>query len=117
MCRTRHTTTAGGRPRPGGGCYDGRGAAGAVRVVGEIKDKPFFLAVGFWKPHAPFNAPKRYWDRYDRAKLPALDPSRPKAAPEIAFHQSTEIRGLPPKQLDITPAQAAEMRHGYYANA
>ena len=50
--------------------YDGRVAAEAIRVLGEIKDRPFFLAVGFWKPHAPFNAPRKYWDRYDRAKLP-----------------------------------------------
>ncbi len=43
--------------------YDGRVAAEAVRVLGEVKGGPFFLAVGFWKPHAPFNAPKKYWDR------------------------------------------------------
>lgn len=96
--------------------FDGRVADEAVRVLGEIKDRPFFLAVGFWKPHAPFNAPKRYWDLYDRAKLPPLDPKRPLAAPEIAFHTGSELRGLPPKQQDFTSAEAAEMRHGYFAN-
>lgn len=73
--------------------YDGRVAAVAVRVLGEIKAKPFFLAVGFWKPHAPFNAPKQYWDRYDPFKLPTLDPARPKGVPDVAFHDSLEIRG------------------------
>jgi iduronate 2-sulfatase len=96
--------------------YDGRVAAEAVRVLGEVKDKPFFLAIGFWKPHAPFNAPKKYWDLYDRAKLPPFDSARPAAAPEIAFHDSREIRGIPPKQVAFTPAQAAEIRHGYLAN-
>lgn len=95
--------------------YDGRVAAEAVRVLGEVKDRPFFLAVGFWKPHAPFNAPKRYWDLYDRASLPPLDPSRPAGAPELAFHDSREIRGLPPNQIDFAPEQTAEMRHGYLA--
>ena len=33
-------------------------------------DKPFFFAVGYVKPHMPFNAPKTYWDLYDRLKLP-----------------------------------------------
>jgi iduronate 2-sulfatase len=96
--------------------YDGRVAAEAVRVMGEIKDRPFFLAVGFWKPHAPYNAPKKYWDMYDRAKLPPLDPRRPAGAPDIAFHNSSEILGVPPNQVTLTPAQAAEMRHGYFAN-
>ncbi len=96
--------------------YDGRVAAEAVRVLGEVKAKPFFLAVGFWKPHAPFNAPKKYWDLYDRAKLPPLDARRPTGAPEIAFHDSREILGPPDKQQTVSPEQAAEMRHGYFAN-
>ena len=96
--------------------YDGRVAEEAVRVLGEIKDRPFFLAVGFWKPHAPFNAPKKYWDLYQRDKLPALNPARPVAAPEIAFHQSTEILGPPEHQQQPTAEQVAEMRHGYFAS-
>lgn len=96
--------------------YDGRVAAEAVRVLGEIKDQPFFLAVGFWRPHAQFNAPKRYWDLYDRSKLPPLDPRRPAGAPDIAFHQNTEVLGPVENQKTPTPAQAAEMRHGYFAN-
>ena len=96
--------------------YDGRVAAEAARVLGEVKDKPFFLAVGFWKPHAPFNAPKKYWDLYDRAKLPPLDPRRPEGAPEIAFHESNEVLGPTAKRKPLTPEQAAEMRHGYFAN-
>ena len=104
------------RDVPDSAYYDGRVADEAVRVLAEIKDKPFFLAVGMWKPHAPFNAPKKYWDLYDRAKLPPLNPSRPSGAPEIAFHQSTEVLGPPDKQKPLTPEQAAEMRHGYFAN-
>lgn len=97
--------------------YDGRVAAEAVRVLGEVKDQRFFLAVGFWKPHAPFNAPKKYWDLYDRAKLPPLDPRRPAGAPEIAFHDSREVLGLPgPDRITPTPELIAEMRHGYFAN-
>lgn len=96
--------------------YDGRVAAEAVRVLAEVKDGPFFLAVGFWKPHAPFNAPKKYWDMYDRAKLPPLDPRRPEGAPEVAFHDSREILGIGEKRVTPTAEQAAEMRHGYFAN-
>lgn len=96
--------------------YDGRVAAEAARVLGEAKGGPFFLAVGFWKPHAPFNAPKKYWDMFERDKLPALNPARPAGAPEIAFHDSREILGPPDKQKPLTAEQIAEMRHGYFAN-
>ncbi len=95
--------------------FDGRVAAEAVRTLDQIKDQPFFLAVGFWKPHAPFNAPAKYWDLYERAKVPSFVPDRPTGAPEVAFHDGRELRGLPPDQLTFTPQQAAEMRHGYLA--
>jgi len=95
--------------------YDGRVAAEAVKVMTEIKNEPFFLAVGFWKPHAPFNAPKKYWDLYDRAKLPQLNPARPEGAPEIAFHKSTELLGAGSGKVSLNEAQAAEWRHGYFA--
>lgn len=110
------TTVTECRDVPDEAYYDGRVAAEAVKVLKEVKDKPFFLAVGFWKPHAPFNAPKKYWDLYDRAKLPKLDPARPKNAVEIAFHDSREVLQAPPKSRTPTPEQAAEMRHGYFAN-
>ncbi len=96
--------------------YDGRVAAEAVKQLGELKGKPFFLAVGFWKPHAPFNAPKKYWDLYDPKLLPALDPRRPVGTPEIAYHDSREILGIAPNRIEPNAAQMAEMRHGYFAN-
>lgn len=101
---------------PDSAYYDGRVAQEAVRVLHELKAKPFFLAVGFWKPHAPFNAPQKYWDLYDRAKLPPLNAARPVDAPEIAFHDGREIRGLPPHQVTFSAEEAAEIRHGYFAN-
>ncbi len=96
--------------------YDGRVAAEAVKGLAAVKDRPFFLAVGFWKPHAPFNAPKKYWDLYDPKKLPRLDSARPAGAPAWAFHDSREVLGIPPKQITPNADQVAEMRHGYFAN-
>jgi iduronate 2-sulfatase len=96
--------------------FDGRVAKEAVRVMSEIKDKPFFLAVGFWKPHAPFNAPKKYWDLYDKSRLPKLNPNRPKGAPDLAFHDNREILGTPPKNITFKPEETATARHGYFAN-
>ena len=105
-----------GRPMSIGGAPGVEVWAEAVKVMAEVKGEPFFLAVGFWKPHAPFNAPKKYWDLYDRAKLPPLNSARPEGAPEIAFHQSTEVLGPVAKQTPVSPEQAAQMRHGYFAN-
>ena len=64
---------------------DVRIANAAVEVLTEIKDKQFFLAVGFNKPHLPFYAPSRYFDLYTTQdfKLP-IDSSLPRNAPDIA---------------------------------
>lgn len=44
----------------------------AIKKIAELKSRkePFFMGVGFFKPHLPFNAPKRYWDMYDEAAIP-----------------------------------------------
>jgi iduronate 2-sulfatase len=94
--------------------FDGRVADLAIEALNELKDEPFFLAVGFWKPHLPFNAPKKYWDMYDASTLPPIThPERPEGAPDIAFHPGTELmRNFPD---GMTDEQAAILRHGYYA--
>jgi iduronate 2-sulfatase len=96
--------------------YDGRVANEAVRVLGEVREQPFFLAVGFWKPHAPFNAPRKYWDLYQRRDFEKFNAARPEGAPALAFHKSTEILGKNGDAESLPTAQAAEMRHGYFAN-
>jgi len=47
---------------------DGQIAGKAVEFIKSVKEKPFFLAVGFHKPHDPFIAPKKYFDLYPLEK-------------------------------------------------
>lgn len=81
-------------------------------------DQPFFLAVGFWRPHLPFVAPRRYWDLYDPDAIPLPEPAaKPVDAPEIAIHASREIQGYGEKRESRTfsAAEIRHYRHGYYA--
>ena len=52
------------------GYADGLNALEAIRQLNALKDTTFFLAVGFYKPHLPFNAPRKYWDLYDPNEIP-----------------------------------------------
>jgi iduronate 2-sulfatase len=105
---------------PDGYYIDGIVCDDAIAALTDMKAKarPFFLAVGFRKPHLPFCAPKKYWDLYDRDKIPppATD-SHPEGAPELAVRSWRELEGY--KDIDqegtIPAGKVAELRHGYYA--
>lgn len=100
---------------------DGQIANLAAAMIRDFPDgpQPFFLAVGFWRPHLPFVAPKKYWDLYDPAKLsPPFPQTPPENVPEIAMHSSSEVRSYDgiPKEGDFSAAQIQHLRHGYYAS-
>jgi arylsulfatase A-like enzyme len=120
--RDRKTTPAyEGADVPDDGYPDGLTAAEAIKQLNRLKDKPFFLAVGFYKPHLPFNAPKKYWDLYDPKKLP-IAPFREAPAhvdPKISLHKGGELLGQytfeGSKAATVDEANAARLRHAYFA--
>lgn len=99
--------------------HDGALADMAVTALRDLKKKnqPFFLGVGFIRPHLPFVSPKKYWDLYDPAKIPlAPNPFRPKGAPEYAVLEGGELHayeGVPPGH--VPDDFARKLKHGYYA--
>jgi iduronate 2-sulfatase len=104
--------------------HDGALADMAVEALGQVakKDQPFWLGVGFIRPHLPFVAPKKYWDLYDPAKIElAANPFRPKGAPEYAVQSGGELRtyhGVPTGAAPddrIPDDYARQLKHGYYA--
>jgi len=101
---------------------DGKVAALAVETLGTLakKREPFFLAVGFAKPHLPFVSPKKYWDMYDPAEIRlAPNPYRPKDAPDYALTTSGELRNYHgmPDNGPVPDDLARKLKHGYYAAA
>ncbi|MFZ4600159.1 MAG: sulfatase [Terrimicrobiaceae bacterium] len=100
---------------------DGIIADEAVRRIEEAaaEGTPFFLAVGFWRPHLPFNAPKRYWDTYPEDSILLSENSdAPKGIPGIAMHNHPELRGyadIPKGDDPIPESLARRLVHGYRA--
>jgi arylsulfatase A-like enzyme len=99
---------------------DGKVAELAVSTLQSVskKSEPFFLAVGFVKPHLPFVSPKKYWDLYDPAKIElAPNKFRPKDAPDYSILPGGELRnyyGIP--EGSIPDDLARQLKHGYYAS-
>jgi uncharacterized sulfatase len=91
---------------------DGRTAAEAERLIGTSRAKPFFLAVGFHRPHDPFVAPRRYFDRYDPARLP-----EPAAATGFVPPSPLTFGGgaFADAFARFTAADRREFRHAYLA--
>ncbi len=103
---------------------DGRIARHAIsrlRTLSKDKNQPFFMAIGFIRPHLPFSVPKKYWDLYDRSQLPLPEYEIPPVdAPSFAVKRGGEINNF--KQIDPTRALPYEeelkrnLIHGYYAS-
>lgn len=103
------------------GAYaDGRIAAAGIKRLQDYKasGQPFFLALGFTKPHLPFCAPQKYWDLYDRAKLPLAEITQPPAgAPKYAGKTLGELNQYKPVPMEppLTEDLTRTLIHGYYA--
>ncbi len=100
---------------------DGQIAEEAVKrlqAAAAKPEQPFFLAVGFLKPHLPFVAPQKYWDLYDPAKLPMPEiQTAPAGAPEFAPQAGGELRQYSDMPLTgpIDEANTRHLIHGYFA--
>lgn len=89
-----------------------------IQAAAEKPEQPFFIAVGFIRPHLPFVAPKKYWDLYDPAALPMPQVKEPPAgAPSYAPQFGGELRQYSdmPKTGPIDETMTRRLIHGYYA--
>jgi arylsulfatase A-like enzyme len=111
---------------PDNAFYDGAQTELALETLRRLKDKeqPFFLALGYYRPHLPFVAPKKYWDLYDPDKIsPAQNPFLPKDSPIMAMNSMYELRGCydlefveHPSDYTLPDEIGRRLKHGYYAS-
>lgn len=102
---------------------DGKVAELAVKTLQAMskKPEPFFLAVGFIKPHLPWVSPKKYWDLYDPKQIAlAPNPCYPKDAPDYAIRKyDGEIyaySGMVAKGQNVPEELARKLKHAYFAS-
>jgi arylsulfatase A-like enzyme len=135
--KKKNKAAAGGNSEEGGGMkgmvyecadvpdntyQDGKVAELAVKTLRDIskKPEPFFLAVGFIKPHLPWVSPRKYWDLYDEATIAiAPNPFYPKDAPDYAIRKFDgeiyQYRGMAAKGQKVPEELARKLKHAYYA--
>jgi iduronate 2-sulfatase len=89
---------------------DGMTACEVVKLLEANKDRPFFLACGFFRPHTPYVAPKKYFGPYptDKITLPTVPPGHREAGPAAAF------RSAKPEQERMTDEQRRQAIRAYY---
>lgn len=101
---------------------DGHNTGRAIETLRKFKasDDPFFLAIGFHKPHLPFNAPKKYWDMYPPGTIkPAEIRKAPRFSTEYTFRDPGELRnyyGMPKnKGESVDEHTELVLRRAYFA--
>jgi iduronate 2-sulfatase len=93
---------------------DGIGAAEAVKLLEAHRDKPFFLAVGFYRPHVPWIGPKKYFDMYplESIRVPKISPKDRATKPRLALAGQSD-----PKKPNygLSEQECRRAIRGYYA--
>ncbi len=89
---------------------DGQYARAAARLLELDRDRPYFLGVGFLKPHLPFEAPRKYFENYpfQSIQLPAEDPDHLRDVPEVAAVRD-------PRDLAMSRPRRQRAVAAYYA--
>lgn len=106
---------------PDNAYHDGLMTDMAIEQLSELKnsDRPFFMAVGYEKPHLPFNAPKKYWNMYGEDEItPAPNPYHPENVSKFFDYNYGELRnyqGIPKGREAFSDSLNRTLKHGYYA--
>jgi len=97
---------------------DGRAANYAIETLNKIKDDNFIMFVGLSQPHLPFNAPKKYWDLYDKNDFKIPSRQKPEGAYSLALPKWGELKSYHgiPKEGDLDDDLTRELIHGYHAS-
>jgi len=107
--------------------YDGAQTELAKKTLTRLSrsNKPFFMGLGYFRPHLPFAVPKKYWDMYDPANMPlSNNPEVPEGAPLHSMNSMYELRsydgfkhiGHPTSSYRMSEDTIRTLRHGYYAS-
>lgn len=92
---------------------DGMIATAAIELMTKHRDGPFFLGVGFFRPHTPYVAPRKYFDLYpiERIQLPVTPTGDRDDIPTIAFAHNNPTPNYGLDELTLRRALQA-----YYAS-
>ncbi len=107
--------------------YDGAQNELAKRTLTRIAkmDQPFYMGLGYFRPHLPFAVPKKYWDLYDKEEMPlSNNPGIPENAPVHTMNSMYELRhydgfnhiGHPTSSYRMSEDTVRILRQGYYAS-
>lgn len=106
---------------PDNAYHDGKMTDLAIEQLSIFKTsgQPFFMAVGYRKPHLPFNAPKKYWDLYDANEIAMADNQyMPRDVSRYFNYNFGELRnyaGIPKGKELLGDTLSRVLKHGYYA--
>lgn len=96
---------------------DGMVASKVIELIKQKKDKPFFLAAGFFNPHCPYVAPKKYFDLYplDQITIPDLEAAKRDLEDVPPMAVMRDKKNWPYYFKDVTVEQARKCKQAYFA--